>query len=77
MREHWFKGSKDREARRKEVLGYRNAFDELKEILNQHYRKKDAVLDYDSPGWANKQIAVNEYNRVLDDLLNLITIEKD
>ena len=76
MHTAWFKGHKDKEARTKELLSYRNAFDDLKEILEQSFKKKEAVLDYDSPGWATKQIAVNEYNRVLNDVLNLITIEK-
>lgn len=73
----WFKGHKDKEARKKEVLSYRNAFDDLREILEQQYKKKPSVRDYGDPGWQQKQIAVNEYNAVLDDLLNLINVDKD
>lgn len=75
MQAVWLKGDKggDREQRRKEVLSYRNAFEDLREILEQHYVRKEAVRDY-SPGWEYKQIAVNEYNAALDDLLNLIDL---
>ena len=76
MQAVWLKGLKgeERERRKAEVLSYRNAFDSLREILEQHYLKKDAVRDY-SPGWEYKQIAVNEYNAVLEDLLNLIDLQ--
>jgi hypothetical protein len=57
------------------VRYYRNAFDDLREILEQHYLKRDAVRDY-SPGWEYKQVAVNEYNAVLDDILNLIDLNR-
>lgn len=76
MQAVWLKGLKgeERERRKAEVLSYRNAFDSLREILEQNYRKKEAVRDY-SPGWEYKQIATNEYNAVLDDLLNLIDLQ--
>lgn len=75
MQALWLRGVKDseRERRKQEVLSYRNAFDDLREILEQHYVRKEAVRDY-SPGWEYKQIAVNEYNAALDDLLNLIDL---
>jgi virulence-associated protein VapD len=73
MQAIWFRNSKDKEIRKAEVLGYRNAFDDLKEILEQHYMKRDAVREY-SHGWEYKQVAVNEYNAVLDDILNLIDL---
>lgn len=75
MQAVWLKGLKgeEREQRKREILSYRNAFDDLREILEQHYIRKEAVRDY-SPGWEYKQIATNEYNAVLDDLLNLIDL---
>jgi hypothetical protein len=77
MQAVWLRGVKDseREHRKKEILSYRNAFDDLREILEQHYVRKEAVRDY-SPGWEYKQIAVNEYNAALDDLLNLIDLNQ-
>jgi len=76
MQAVWFKGHKDKEARRKEVLSYQNAFDELSIILEQNYRKKESVRDY-SPGWEHKQIAVNEYNAVIDEILTLLKLNKE
>jgi hypothetical protein len=75
MQAIWLKGLKgpERERRKAEVLAYRNAFDDLREILEQHYLKKDAVRDY-SPGWEYKQVAVNEWNSALDQLLDLIDL---
>ena len=77
MQAVWLKGLKgeERDRRKQEVLGYRNAFDNLREILEQHYFKKEAVRDY-SPGWEYKQVAVNEYNAVLDDIINLIDLNQ-
>lgn len=76
MKSVFFKGHKDKEVRTKELLSYRNAFDDLKEILEREYRKKP-VRDYSDPNWVHRQIAVNEYNAVLDDIINLITLEKE
>lgn len=76
MHSAWFKGSKDKEARRKEVLGYRNSFDALKEILERDFKKKENVREYSDPQWVHKQMAVNEYNQALEDLLKLITIKE-
>lgn len=70
----WFKGHTDKDKRKKEVASYRNAFDELKKVLEQEYKKKSSVRDYEKPGWANQQIAVNEYNQVLEDIMKLLEI---
>lgn len=78
MKQVWFRGTKseDKEKRRHEVLNYRNAFEALTEILNTHYKKKSGVRDYETPNWEFRQIAVNEYNRVLEDILELIDLNK-
>jgi len=77
MQAVWLKGSKDKEKRKQEVLGYRNAFNELKQILEQEYKKKSSVRDYETPNWEYRQVAVNEYNQVLEDVLKLITLDKE
>lgn len=74
MQEAWFKGHKDREARKKEVLSYRNAFEDLSEVLSS--KRKEPSRDY-GVDWVNKQIAINEYNQAIDDLLNLIKLKED
>jgi hypothetical protein len=77
MQTIWLKGHKDNVKRRQEVLAYRNAFDALREVLEQEYKKKPAVRDYEVPNWELRQVAVNEYNQCLDDLLKLIQIDKE
>lgn len=76
MHTAWVKGAKDKEARLKEVLSYRNAFDELREILLRDFKKKESVRDYSNPNWAYQQIANNEYNAVLETVLKLIDIKE-
>jgi len=77
MHSAWTKGLRGeaKEQRIKEVLNYRNAFDDLEEIIEQVLIRKDAVRDY-GPGWAEKQIAVNEYNAALDDMLKLLDLNR-
>lgn len=72
MDSRWLKSGRTKE----EVKRFRVALDALKEILETDFLKKEAVRDY-SPGWEYKQIAVNEYNQVISDILKLVTIEKD
>jgi hypothetical protein len=47
----------------------------LQDVIEQTLYKKESVRDY-GPGWAEKQIAVNEYNAALDDLLRLIDLNR-
>lgn len=76
MKSILFKGHPDKEQRLKELSSYKTAFDDLKEILQREYKKKP-VRDYSDPNWSYRQIAVNEYNQVLDDIINLLTLEKE
>lgn len=71
----WLKGHTDRQKRKAEVLNYRRALSDLKEILEQNFKKKEAVRDYE-PGWEYKQIATNEFNACLDEILKLIDIKE-
>jgi len=68
----WRKSGLEKE----EILRFRPAFQALKEILESDFKKKEADRDY-SPGWEHRQIAINEYNAVLTDVIKLVTIEKD
>lgn len=77
MKTDWLKGHTDKAARKKEVLRYRNAFDELRKILERDFKKKESVRDYGEPGWVERQIAVNEYNALIDELLSLIDLKDD
>ena len=71
MDSRWLKYSS-----KEEVMGYRNALDALKKILETEFTKSAAVRDY-SPGWEYKQVAVNERNNFIDELTKFITIEKE
>lgn len=75
MHPTWLKGHSDKEVRRKKVLSYRTAFNDLKDNLEQNFKKKEAVRDYE-PGWELKQIATNEYNAALADLIKLLDIKE-
>lgn len=77
MHSAWLRNHKDKQKRRQEVQGALWAFNMLKEVLEEEFRRKENVRDYDDPQWVHKQIAVNEYNQALDDLLKLITFEKE
>lgn len=72
MNSRWMKAGHSRE----DVKHFRTALDALKEILESDFKKKEADRDY-SPGWEYRQIAINEYNQVLNDVIKLVTIEKD
>lgn len=74
MHSSWVKGYKDTASRKKQVLNYRPAFTDLKEIIERDFKKKEAVRDYSS-GWEYKQIAANEYNAAINDLLKLLEID--
>lgn len=76
MKSIWFTGYKasEKEARKKEILGFRNAFDALRDVLEKNYKKREAVRDYASPNWMAEQIAANEYNQALSDILGLIDL---
>ena len=71
MDHRWLKNGRTKE----DVLRYKNAFDTLKEVLETEFKKKEAVRDY-SPGWEYKQIAANEWNSALEQILKFIEIEK-
>ncbi len=72
MHSRWSKAGYTKE----EVKRFIPALEALKEIIETDYLKKQSVRDY-SPGWEYQQVAVNEYNAVIEDILKLITIEKD
>lgn len=74
MLSDWTKGftGEALESRKKQVKGFRYAFEELTKLVEG--RKKSPIRDYGS-GWEYRQIAVNEYNQALDDLISLISIK--
>lgn len=70
----WYKDCKtqeEKEARKKQLESFRPAFEELSKILESK-RIPPANRNYSETGWMEKQIAINEYNSALDDLLKLM-----
>ena len=76
MNSVWLKGYKDKKAREEQVRSASWAFDLLAEVLDKEYKRKPNVREYNDPQWVHKQIAVNEYNQVIDDILKLIKIDE-
>jgi len=76
MHTAWLKGHKDKEARRNQIKACVGAFDLLKEVLERDFKKRDSVRDYSNPNWMAEQIAVNEHNAVVDDVLRLLEIKE-
>lgn len=76
MDSRWISNAPDKEKRKKQVLGYRPAFNDLQEILEKHFVKKSACRDYNSPNWAYEQISINEYNQALEDIIKLINVKE-
>ncbi len=76
MHAAWLKGHKDKDARKAQIESASWAFGLLEEVLEAEFRKKDNFRDYSDPQWVHKQIAAHEYNQALDDILNLIRLNK-
>lgn len=78
MKVDWFAGTKaeHKETRRKEVESYKNAFEDLKSIL-EGWEESGGKTDYDCPSWSHKQADRNGANRMLRKVINLISITKD
>lgn len=75
MQQYWFKDHPDKEQRKKQVRTYKPVLDDLKEVIQKNLEKKPCVRNYEEPNWELRQIAVNEYNQVLEDIIKLITIK--
>ena len=77
MHVKWFKGctnKEQKEARKKEIKSYKNAFEELKVLLELEY--EEAAPDYDIPSWSHKQADVNGANRKLNQILKYLNTEE-
>lgn len=74
MDSRWFKNAKDKEARKKELMSYRNAFQELTKLLEEDF--VESTPDYSNPSWAYEQADANGANRKLRQILKLIDIKE-
>lgn len=73
MDSRWLKGipEEDKEARRKEFLSYRTAFEALRELLVELEETPESP-DYNSAGWAYHAADIAGANRKLRQVLKLI-----
>lgn len=80
MKAQWFKECKtkeDKEEVRQSILSSRRSLDRLKEILEPMLKDTPPTADYESPSWAYKQADRIGYNRALNQVLELINLDKD
>ena len=75
MKDAWLRGYPDKDKRRKQVKTYKPVLDDLLQVIESEVVKKETVRDYEKPNWELRQIAVNEYNQALKDLVELIKIK--
>lgn len=77
MNSCWTKNCKtnaEREKRREQVKGFQTAFEELEKVLDDQ-KPPEIITDYRDPSWVHKQIAYNEYHRVLRDFKKLMKVK--
>jgi len=72
MNSQWYKNQSDKEARKKELLSYLNAFDALTELLQEETLPR---TEYDCPSWSHKQADTNGYNRAIRHVKSLISFK--
>lgn len=75
MKAIWTKGLKtkaEKDKLKQTLIAARPQFDLLSEQINN--KRKTISRNYNSPNWAQEQIAILEYNQALDDVLELLEI---
>lgn len=80
MKTAWFKdckSKKDKEAVAQTLRSNRESLDRLKEILEPMLKDTPPTADYDSPSWAFKQADRIGFNRALNQVLDLINLDKE
>lgn len=74
MQEAWLKGFKDREKRKKEILSYRNAFEELSKVIEQLI-PDEVTVDYTQAGWEGQMADNIGERRAFRRILKLIKVD--
>ncbi|QBQ72714.1 hypothetical protein CRP5_gp48 [Roseobacter phage CRP-5] len=80
MKAAWYKECKtkdDKNKVRQTILSNRESLDRLKEILEPMLKDTPPTADYDSPSWAFKQADRIGFNRALNQVLDLINLDKE
>lgn len=80
MKAHWFKQCKTKEDKEKVkqlILSNRESLLRLESILESLLKETPSSADYDSPSWAYKQADRIGYNRALNQVLDIINLDKE
>lgn len=80
MKAIWFKGCKTKEEKgkvRQSLMASRHTLEALEGILESMLKETPASTDYDSPSWAYKQADRLGHNRALNQVLDLINLDKE
>jgi len=80
MKSHWFKHCKTKEEKdkvRQTVLANQESLLRLEVILESLLKDTPSSADYDSPSWAYKQADRIGYNRALNQVLDIINLDKE
>ena len=80
MKSHWFKECKtkeDKEKVRQVLFSNRESLLRLESILESMLKETPSSADYDSPSWAYKQADRIGYNRALNQVLDIINLDKE
>lgn len=82
MKTIWYshlKNAEEQEQFKKNVLGSKIVLDKLKEIVYTKGKSRESttVKDYDSPSWAYRQADAVGYQRALDEITSILTMDED
>lgn len=73
MHQKWYRGHRSpaqKAERKNQILNYRNAFDDLRQILLTMEQKPNA--NYNEGDWALKMAHINGANKMLEEVLSII-----
>jgi len=80
MKSHWFKGCKTKEEKdqiKQAIMSNQESLLRLEVILESLLKDTPSSADYDSPSWAYKQADRIGYNRALNQVLDIINLDKE
>lgn len=80
MKAVWLKDCKtkeDKEKVKQAILSSQESLSRLQKILEPMLRETPPQADYDSPSWAYKQADRIGYNRALNQVLDIINLDKE
>jgi hypothetical protein len=80
MKAAWYKKCKtqeDKDKVKQTLMSNRDSLLHLEEILESMLEDRPTMADYDSPSWSHKMADRIGYNRALNQVLDLINLDKE